>query len=304
MSRFPALAVCDAGQLAPQALARRLRALGVVVRLEPFPVQPCLSFQLFRGDEAAVCHVPASAWAEHHLPDLAGLDWAGMTPAVVAGLTGVERPLHLCHAALQYDRALPSAAPGPHAGQLLPVVTGEEGPVWIERVGWRLPATRAHLRGDIALYVDLQLGAVRLSTRQLRRLRRGDIVQLPMPVPRAYCAAHPLFDFHLHPDSITVSDLALSDDTTPSPHSLHADDDAPCVRDLADLPLTLQVQLGELSLSVAELSTLTAGSVLPLPADAYRRLQLRYGGQRVATGELVQIGDALGVQLTQVPGLT
>jgi flagellar motor switch/type III secretory pathway protein FliN len=43
--------------------------------------------------------------------------------------------------------------------------------------------------------------------------------------------------------------------------------------------------------------------VFHLPADAWKQLQLRVNGQLIARGELVQVGDQLGVQLAQAPVL-
>jgi flagellar motor switch/type III secretory pathway protein FliN len=67
--------------------------------------------------------------------------------------------------------------------------------------------------------------------------------------------------------------------------------------ELASLPIALDITLCQLSLSLAELAELRVGSVLNLPEQAYRRVKLQHQGHTLATGELVQIGDTLGVQI-------
>jgi flagellar motor switch/type III secretory pathway protein FliN len=40
--------------------------------------------------------------------------------------------------------------------------------------------------------------------------------------------------------------------------------------------------------------------VLPLSLEAAGRVEVRAGGQRIATGELVQLDDRLGVELCDI----
>ncbi|MGY8564895.1 FliM/FliN family flagellar motor switch protein [Paracidovorax citrulli] len=73
--------------------------------------------------------------------------------------------------------------------------------------------------------------------------------------------------------------------------------------DIRRLPVTVDVVLCQLQQSIAELDGLQPGTVFNLPHDAWKQLQLRVNGQVVARGELVQVGDQLGVQLAQAPVL-
>jgi flagellar motor switch/type III secretory pathway protein FliN len=67
----------------------------------------------------------------------------------------------------------------------------------------------------------------------------------------------------------------------------------------ADLPLVLRVAAGRIGL--AEAAVLRPGQVLPLPlAGASLPVAVEAGGARVATGELVALGDGYGVLLTAV----
>lgn len=302
MNHFAVLDVCAPDHVRAQALARELRGLGIDTRLGPLPTGPCLRFEMAQGAQRAVCLVEANRWAEVHLPGIAGLDWQAMPNDLVAGLTAIAQPLRLHDPVLgplpwvasAPTCVLPPACP-------LPVIAGDAGPVWIEALEGRPPAGPATLRGDLLLQLDLQLGTLSLTPRQLRRLHRHAIVVLHRPHALAWHAGQALFHYHLHPEAITVNDIAHADLDIP-PLDAPAGDGLLSRHQIADLPLSVQVHLCELPLTVAELSALEAGSVLPLPDGAYKHLQLRHAGRLLATGALVQIGDELGIALSQVPG--
>ena len=65
----------------------------------------------------------------------------------------------------------------------------------------------------------------------------------------------------------------------------------------ADIPVTLTVELGKLSLTVSRLAELKPGDVLELGRHAREPVELTSGGRLVARGELVQIDTELGVRV-------
>lgn len=302
MSHFPVLASVDGAQLAAQAVAGALARHGVRAPLHPLPCTPCISFRLTCPQGALVCHLDAAGWAEVHLPELAGLDWRAMDAAIVAGLTSLEQPVSFADAALAYEHATPLGRAACVAG-MLPAVRAEEGLVWIQELQGSLGGapTTAALRGDLSVRLSLQLGSLQLSTARLRRLARGDIVLMTQTDVRALHAGRPLFDYLLHEESITVNQFEHPDTAALMPA---ASETLSLPLDIGSLPLCLQVRLCELPLSVAELSALQPGSVLPLPPQAYQQVALLQGKLRIAAGELVQVGDALGVRLTHVSPLS
>lgn len=303
------LARIDPQTLRMQQLQQALCGCGADAHISPLPSSPCLRFQLVSARGAMVCHVDANAWAAVHLPGLVGLDWTAMDPLALAGLTGVQHPLQFAHGALRYDRAhgLPASTAAPEV-RALPTVPAAEGAVWIE--SWTAPLPRPtqapRLPAALALPLRLQLGATAVTLRQLRRLRGGDIVLLSDPAARAWRGRRPLFDSHLQTDSLLVTTVHSPPHaglaTPGSP--LQSDDPMLDVADLQDLPLELQVLLCRLELSLGELAGLQEGSVVTLPEQAIERVQLLHNGRPLVTGELVQVGDRLGVKLAQVPRLT
>jgi len=309
-ARLTLLRDIDPQQLRMQSLVRALRHAGVDAPSRKPPAGPCLRFELGCHDGGMVCRVDANAWAAVHLPGLNGLDWSAMDPVVLASLLAVDRPLQFADDILEYERADALPMVWTSAGNAsLPVVAAAEGEVWIESRSATLPMAR-HIPSwpaDLAVPIRLQMGEVTLTSRRLRRLRGGDIVLLPAPELRAWRGACPLFDFHLHPDFLTVT--TVHSPFRPAPEgavpALHADHHrSPDLTGLDDLPLELGVLLCRLDISLCELADLHEGSVVALPDQASQRVELVHNGRCLAIGELVQVGDRLGVQLAQVPGRT
>jgi flagellar motor switch protein FliN/FliY len=68
----------------------------------------------------------------------------------------------------------------------------------------------------------------------------------------------------------------------------------------ADIPVTLTVELGRVSLPLHRLADLKPGDVLELGRHAHEPVELTSGGRLIARGELVQVDTELGVRVTQV----
>ncbi|WP_184717876.1 FliM/FliN family flagellar motor switch protein [Caulobacter sp.] len=148
----------------------------------------------------------------------------------------------------------------------LPVVLTLDGPT--------VPASQGLGVGDVVL---LPFGAERAVVATLAvagRRARG-----------AFIPAGGRFSINsLEP--IAMSDLSIQIDPAASP-----DPGA-----LADLPVTLRVALGEVTLTVAQLAALRPGSTVTLevpPAEA--RAVLLAGERPVAAGRLVALGEAYGL---------
>ena len=67
-----------------------------------------------------------------------------------------------------------------------------------------------------------------------------------------------------------------------------------------DLPITLTVELGRLTLTLSKLADLKPGDVLGLMRSATEPVELTSGDRLVARGELVQIDQELGIRILQV----
>ncbi|WP_122593369.1 type III secretion system cytoplasmic ring protein SctQ [Pseudomonas viridiflava] len=63
------------------------------------------------------------------------------------------------------------------------------------------------------------------------------------------------------------------------------------------LPLTLVCQLGSVELTLEQLRAMAPGTLLPLASSGQDEVDLMVNGRRIGRGELVRIGDGLGVRL-------
>ena len=69
---------------------------------------------------------------------------------------------------------------------------------------------------------------------------------------------------------------------------------------LDTLTLTLECWLGETRLTLAELQRLTPGAVLGVAPARQECVELRVNGQRIGSGELVELGEGLGVRISRL----
>ncbi|KPK86759.1 MAG: hypothetical protein AMJ81_00400 [Phycisphaerae bacterium SM23_33] len=69
---------------------------------------------------------------------------------------------------------------------------------------------------------------------------------------------------------------------------------------LLDTTLSVEVQLGQVQTQVRELLQLGSGSVLTLDKQVGEPVELFLRGTRFATGQLVVVGDRLGVKIREI----
>jgi type III secretion protein Q len=66
-----------------------------------------------------------------------------------------------------------------------------------------------------------------------------------------------------------------------------------------ELPIRLSFTVGETGLSLAELRQIQPGHVIALDHPADQAVRIRANGQIIGTGELMQVGDQVGVRFTE-----
>ena len=69
---------------------------------------------------------------------------------------------------------------------------------------------------------------------------------------------------------------------------------------VAEVPLSLEIRLGEVTVPLAELLELQAGCVLTLDRGLEEPVAVLAGGKVIAHGEIVAVGDQLGVRIQEV----
>lgn len=67
-----------------------------------------------------------------------------------------------------------------------------------------------------------------------------------------------------------------------------------------DVPVTLQVQLGEATLTIGDILKCGKGSVIPLNQKVGDPFIIELQNHPLAQGEIVEVGDRLGIKITNV----
>ncbi|HSX03286.1 MAG TPA: type III secretion system cytoplasmic ring protein SctQ [Rhabdochlamydiaceae bacterium] len=67
-----------------------------------------------------------------------------------------------------------------------------------------------------------------------------------------------------------------------------------------EIPIHLTIEVGRLVMSVEKLLQLKAGNVLELPIKPEEGVDVTVGGKKIAKGELLKLGEVLGVRILQI----
>jgi type III secretion system YscQ/HrcQ family protein len=169
--------------------------------------------------------------------------------------------------------------------------------------GWRRTAATAPGWLKLPATVRVELPAVAFASGELRRAEIGDVLILGN---RTACwrklhvtlvGAHGDKQMRTWNVCYDGTRLTVSAHVLNSPTELIMSD--PIATDAADnIPVSLDFDLGSLALPLGELAVLKPGYVFELAGSLEKlRVVIRANGTRVGLGELVAVGDVLGVQL-------
>jgi type III secretion protein Q len=159
--------------------------------------------------------------------------------------------------------------------------------------GWlKLPATvRVELRGIafcLGVLAASEIGDVLVLG---HRTALSAKIQLAL-IAESSGDALRVWNAHLEGTRLTVSSGGLD-----SPMELIMSDPKPNAA-VDNIPVSLDFDLGNLAVPLGELASLRPGYVFELPGSLERlRVAIRANGTRIGQGELVAVGDVLGVQL-------
>lgn len=70
------------------------------------------------------------------------------------------------------------------------------------------------------------------------------------------------------------------------------------IRSFADVPMDFEVELDRKVLSVREVLDLAPGSVIRMTRSAGENIDIRAGGALIGFGEIVILGENMGVRIT------
>lgn len=173
----------------------------------------------------------------------------------------------------------------------------------VEPVAALLPRARPD-RARLGLTAPLacELGRSWIAAGDLRRLALGDVVLptealRPADRPRLTLADRWQADAALAGRVLTLTSALgpvpiqeeppMTDETIPVGPDHRFD----------DLPVRLVFEAGRIEVSLASLDALTPGQVLTLPGDAAAPIDILANGRRIGGGELVRIGERVGIRI-------
>jgi type III secretion protein Q len=163
----------------------------------------------------------------------------------------------------------------------------------------------------VPIRAAFRVGATLVSTRSLASLRPRDVVIVEHAMPDGCVAAvfgeRRLTSCRFEGSGATVVDTlhpirgdlhhhwTAVDMTTQESVETDADDSS-----LDDLQIKLLFEVGQLELPLGELRTIAPGYVFNLGRDPLHAVEIHAGSRRIGQGEIVRIGDALGVRIKRL----
>ena len=97
-----------------------------------------------------------------------------------------------------------------------------------------------------------------------------------------------------------VVERAATPVLTPEAPTALALDESASLAPLTDVPLEVTIRLGRARLTLGELMSLKAGAVLGLEREVHDPAEIMVGDKVVALGQMVMIGEELGVRVVEV----
>lgn len=76
--------------------------------------------------------------------------------------------------------------------------------------------------------------------------------------------------------------------------------DEDVTKELSSLPLRVNLQLGQLEMSLQEVEQLAPGVIVPLDRHVDNGVDVIVNGKRIARGGIVKVGENLAVRIVQV----
>ncbi|NMX77209.1 type III secretion system cytoplasmic ring protein SctQ [Pseudomonas sp. WS 5532] len=147
---------------------------------------------------------------------------------------------------------------------------------------------------DLRQSLALLAGQQHLSLGELRSLRPGDVLMLePGPGLLLELAGRLQARCQYQGEVLRLQEALQA----PLLQMENTMTDVDAAAALDDLPLKLVCQVGSLELTLAQLRELGAGSLLQFNTPGVDSVDLMVNGRRVGQGQLVKIGDGLGVRL-------
>ncbi len=161
----------------------------------------------------------------------------------------------------------------------------------------KLPKAETKLP-DQPVNLAIELGRTQLALAEFKNLATRDVILIENgpAISQGQVEIRPSPNT-LFKATLTETEITIQEIMTMSPDDPEPETEASKI-DVSDVPIDLVFEIGRQQVSVAELEEIKPGTTLPLEHSLDDSLvTIRANGKFVATGELVQIGDQVGVRL-------
>jgi flagellar motor switch protein FliN/FliY len=182
----------------------------------------------------------------------------------------------------------------------------------------------SHLYAELMVDVSLSAGESTLSQKDWLKIQEGDFVLLD------HCSYYPklkkgtfqlsvdntpLFQAKVKEDAIKLLDYAhyfeekpMDDENFEKPYNESMEEEAVSVEEAPEspmlspkkIPVSLTIEVARLKMNLDKLLKLKPGNVLELGVQPEKGVSLVANGKCVGKGELLQIGDVIGVKITKL----
>ncbi len=176
----------------------------------------------------------------------------------------------------------------------------------------------SNLAKDIDLAVSAQIGHTQLKLSQWGKIAVGDFLILDVcsyspntikGTATLFLEQTPLFTVICKPANCKIIDYAYQEesmdedfeeeDVNQEEEETTQELEEPLVP-IPDALLTIHVEIARLRMNLKKLTQLKPGNVIELAARPEQGVKLILNGKAVAKGELIQLGDVLGVKILQI----
>jgi flagellar motor switch protein FliN/FliY len=198
------------------------------------------------------------------------------------------------------------------------ILTPEFRKAWVHHFS-AFPSEYApsQLSRKLEMVIGIKTGSILMSQKEWSELGMGDFLLLDtgsydarkgQGMATLTLGLTPLFQVKIKQNKIELLDYAfIYEDTMqeqksapqePSPQRFEAaEEEAMAIK---DLPIYVTVELARLKITLDKLMSLNPGNMLELPIHPDQGVTLTIHGQKVGKGELVYLGEALGVRILEI----
>ncbi|QZA58369.1 type III secretion system cytoplasmic ring protein SctQ [Candidatus Rhabdochlamydia porcellionis] len=174
----------------------------------------------------------------------------------------------------------------------------------------------SNLAKDINLAISAQIGYTQLTLSQWKKIAAGDFLILDVcsysphtakGTATLFLEQTPLFTVICKPTNCKIIDYAYQEESMDEDFEEEDMNEEKTTQELEeplisvpDALLTIHVEIARMRMNLKKLTQLKPGNVIELAIRPEQGVKLTLSGKAVAKGELIQLGDVLGVKILQI----